>query len=133
MTLHELLTQDKTDGLQAPVDIIAAGAAGLTNTSNTDLNDFGERLASAVGGSVADLESARSVFEEVSGVLIELWAVAPPSQSAAPVVYHVYCPMVKKGWLQTSREVANPYAPYMLRCGSVKGVVAGEEPEGESK
>jgi hypothetical protein len=32
--------------------------------------------------------------------------------------------MVKKSWLQASREVANPYAPYMLRCGSVKAEYA---------
>jgi hypothetical protein len=38
----------------------------------------------------------------------------------APAVYETYCPMVNKSWLQPSREVANPYAPYMLRCGTVK-------------
>jgi hypothetical protein len=62
----------------------------------------------------------RDVFEAISDPLIELMRVAPAGDSVAPAVYETYCPMVKKSWLQPSREVANPYAPYMLRCGTVK-------------
>jgi hypothetical protein len=74
-----------------------------------------------------DLESARATFERLTTALLALLPLAPPSPQATPVVYRVHCPMVKKDWLQVERTVANPYAPYMLRCGSVQGVVAGRE------
>ncbi|MBT8208522.1 MAG: efflux RND transporter periplasmic adaptor subunit, partial [Acidimicrobiia bacterium] len=133
VSFHDLLTKDETDGLRRALEVIAGGAAVFSSAADPDLKAFGERLTTATHGSVDDLESARAVFEQVSTVLMELWAVAPPSTSVAPVVYQVYCPMVKKSWLQTDREVANPYAPYMLRCGSIKGVVAGTAPGGESR
>ncbi|MCH7846717.1 MAG: DUF3347 domain-containing protein, partial [Planctomycetes bacterium] len=73
-----------------------------------------------------DIDALRGVFERVSEALMQLAAVAGPSEAAAPTLYQVYCPMVKKNWLQATDEVANPYAPYMLRCATVKGTITAD-------
>ena len=59
--------------------------------------------------------------------MVDLAKIAPPSDGAAPKLYEVYCPMAKASWLQTSKEVANPYlGKAMNTCGEVRGKVKGE-------
>ena len=56
-----------------------------------------------------DLDEVRDVFETVSDALIALDAGRPGQRSeVAPAVYQVYCPMVKKSWLQPSRRSPTP-------------------------
>ncbi len=62
------------------------------------------------------LKEAREVFGELSRLMVQWREMS--SATAKPNV--VYCPMVKKPWLQESDQVANPYfGSKMLRCGTI--------------
>jgi hypothetical protein len=132
LVIQETLTRDETKETGPRLQAIRESAASLSNTTNEQVAGPAERIAQAVTGQPDDLDALRDVFEAISNPLIELMRVAPAGESVAPAVYETYCPMVKKSWLQPSREVANPYAPYMLRCGTVKAEYksrpTGEDP-----
>jgi multidrug efflux pump subunit AcrA (membrane-fusion protein) len=132
LVIQETLTRDETKGTASRLQVIRADAALLSQTTDESVAGPAERIARAATGQPDDLDALRDVFEAISNPLIELMRVAPAGESVAPAVYETYCPMVKKSWLQPSREVANPYAPYMLRCGTVKAEYksrpAGEDP-----
>lgn len=60
------------------------------------------------------IAAARKEFETMSERALKLAA----GQAG---YYHVNCPMLKKDWVQTSKEVSNPYGgKEMLTCGAVK-------------
>lgn len=64
-----------------------------------------------------DIKAARKEFKTLSKKAIEL-------AKGREGFYLMHCPMVKGGggdWLQTSKEVANPYfGASMLNCGGIK-------------
>ena len=120
LVIQETLTRDETKGTALQLQAIRESASSLSSATNEQVAGPAERIAQAASGQPDDLDALRDVFEAISNPLIELMRVAPAGDSVAPAVYETYCPMVKKSWLQPSREVANPYAPYMLRCGTVK-------------
>ena len=63
----------------------------------------------------ADIKAARAAFGDLSDVVLA-WAGEGTGGKGVRVAY---CPMVKKSWLQTGGEIANPYyGSGMLRCGS---------------
>jgi RND family efflux transporter MFP subunit len=132
LVIQDTLTRDKTEGTAPRLQAIREAASALSSATNERVAGPAERIARAATGQPEDLDALRDVFEAISNPLIELMRVAPASASVAPAVYETYCPMVKKSWLQPSNEVANPYAPYMLRCGTVKAEFksrsAGEGP-----
>jgi hypothetical protein len=68
-----------------------------------------------------DLAGFRDAFGRLSPAVIELVKRIPPTAAAAESLYAVHCPMVKKDWLQTGKEIRNPYDPNMLSCGVLKG------------
>ncbi len=127
--LSDLLIRDEFDGAAAHLKTIGRVGAELASEADERVRSPAARLEAAGDMAATDLESARAAYEAVSMALLELAPVAPPDASATPVLYHVYCPMVKKSWLQTVREVSNPYAPYMLRCGRVERTVASRAAE----
>lgn len=90
----------------------AALAADDLNSAKSAAADLGEE-----GSGVAKsdkLAAARTEFEKLSNRAIGLSA----GQSG---YYVVNCPMVKKDWVQTSKEISNPYAgKSMSTCGVVK-------------
>jgi len=62
------------------------------------------------------LEEAREAFGELSRPMVQWREMA--SGTDKPKV--VFCPMVKKPWLQESDQVANPYlGSKMLKCGNI--------------
>jgi hypothetical protein len=64
------------------------------------------------------LKAAREAFKPLSKSLIKYLA----DNKAGKGTYHeAYCPMVKSSWLQTEKEVRNPfYGKSMLTCGELK-------------
>jgi multidrug efflux pump subunit AcrA (membrane-fusion protein) len=130
LVIQETLTRDETKGAAPRLQSIHDAAMSLSSATDEQVAGPAERIARAVTGQPEDLGALRDVFEAISNPLIELMRVAPASDTVAPAVYETYCPMVKKSWLQPSREVANPYAPYMLRCGTVKAEFKSQ-PTGE--
>lgn len=68
-----------------------------------------QKLASA-----ADLGTARAAFAALSGHAITL-------AHTTTGYYVIHCPMAKKDWVQTSKEVSNPYeGKEMATCGVVR-------------
>src|SRR5215210_187478 len=69
------------------------------------------------GAGVAKSDSLKSAREEFSGLSTRAIGLAKGQNG----YYVVNCPMVKKDWLQTSKQISNPYAgKEMLTCGVVK-------------
>ncbi len=69
------------------------------------------RLATAT-----TLEQAREAFGELSRLMAG-WLERVSGHDKLNVVY---CPMVKKPWLQQAGQIANPYlGSKMLRCGTI--------------
>ena len=65
-----------------------------------------------------DLKAAREAFKPLSASLIKYLA----DNKAGKGAYHeAYCPMAKASWLQTSKDITNPYmGKAMLTCGVLK-------------
>ncbi len=65
-----------------------------------------------------DLQAARKAFKPLSASLIKYLA----SHNAAKGSYHVvYCPMAEASWIQTGKEVRNPYlGKEMIDCGEFR-------------
>ena len=61
------------------------------------------------------LERARAEFARISEIAIKLTA-------GQPGYYTVHCPMLNKDWVQTSKQIGNPYTgKRMPECGTIKG------------
>ena len=70
----------------------------------------------AQGLEVGDVKKARAGFGRLSAELVNLVEKLPQEGDA----YVLYCDMAKKGWLQDSARVLNPYyGASMLACGRV--------------
>ena len=65
-----------------------------------------------------DIKAAREAFKPLSASLVKYLA----DNKAGKGTYHeAYCPMAKASWLQTEKEVRNPYyGKSMLDCGELK-------------
>ncbi|MEE8154172.1 MAG: efflux RND transporter periplasmic adaptor subunit, partial [Phycisphaerales bacterium] len=126
LSIHERLTRDETTRITANLGVIHEAAMVLANVEDESVSGAANTIMEAANEPAEEIDAIRGVFERVSEALMELAAVAGPSESAAPTLYLVYCPMVKKNWLQATDVVANPYAPSMLRCGTVKGTISAD-------
>lgn len=106
------LADDKAD-LKADADLVAAAAA--------QLGVAGEPVASAARelSGAQTLASARDAFGRLSDALIAYAASAKAGLGDQAVT--VYCPMVRKSWVQQGEQVRNPYfGKGMLGCGEIK-------------
>lgn len=66
-------------------------------------------------GKAGDLETARAEFGLLSDALV---SELDRRRASVPGVETMYCPMVKKSWLQRGTAIQNPYyGPAMLTCG----------------
>ena len=115
--IHESLTQDSTDGINKA----AASIKGQLSNIQTDSAEV-QKLVSEIGKAAVkiqdkSLESSRETFFELSRpILIYL----NKHHSDKSKYSRFYCSMVNKAWVQSYREVANPYhGSSMLRCGEL--------------
>jgi len=93
---------------------------GLSSAIDERVGDLGDRIGRAAHEEAPTLELMRQRLQAVSPAVIELIAIAPPTDPATPSIREAYCPMVKASWLQTGETIANPYmGRAMLDCGSV--------------
>ncbi len=91
----------------------AKAAAATLQKAATDASDTA--LATAAGKIAAadTLDAARAAFKEASAEVITL-------TGDAAGYYHMYCPMAKADWVQTSKDVSNPYlGAKMPHCGTI--------------
>jgi hypothetical protein len=111
--IQSQLTSDTTDGIKDDAALIAKGAQ--------ELGDAGKSIAKAAGalGESPSLESARTAFAKLSDAVI---AYADSAKvNAGADVNTMYCPMVKKSWMQKGEKVRNPYlGKSMPDCGEKK-------------
>ena len=77
-----------------------------------------------------DLKSARGGFGDLSDTMI---AYLKASGAKTNPPYQVYCPMVKKNWLQPDKAIHNPYyGKEMPTCGQlVNAGKTAEQPMGQ--
>ncbi len=126
--IRQALLHDTTKDIAAHAKAIAAEAAALSarfdvarasvpaekQVECTALLPEVERTANALADA-ADLESARAAFGDLSKPMVRYREMAGGER---PMV--VYCPMVKKSWLQPDGDIGNPYfGQKMARCGEV--------------
>ena len=111
--IQTTLTSDSTDGIKGDAVLIAKGAQ--------ELGDAGKSIAMAADtlGAAPSLTEAREAFSKLSEAVIA-YADRVKAQPASDV-HTMYCPMVKKSWLQKGDKVQNPYAgKAMSDCGEKK-------------
>lgn len=111
--IQSQLTSDSTDGIKSDAALIAKGAQ--------ELGDAGKGIATAADtlGTASSLPEARDAFAKLSDAVI---AYADQVKvDTGSDVHAMYCPMVKKSWLQKGEKVKNPYGGKgMLDCGEKK-------------
>ncbi|HTV42736.1 MAG TPA: DUF3347 domain-containing protein [Candidatus Sulfotelmatobacter sp.] len=107
------LANDSLDGVPEEANTIAKAVQSdkmkmLPDTVATEA----QTLAKAT-----DLKSARAAFKPLSDSLIKYLA----DHDAKNAYIEVYCPMAKASWLQTNKDISNPYLGQdMPTCGVIK-------------
>jgi hypothetical protein len=80
-----------------------------------------ETIATMTGKPIAE---QREQFKSLSVRAIEFLRANPPDKT---VLFVAHCPMVKADWLQTTKEISNPYyGQQMARCGEVTGSIQSQ-------
>jgi hypothetical protein len=122
--------------VQSVLDHYLKIQAELTKDSIKEVDEHANAIAKAVKGDdmkmlppdvakqaetlaqAGDLKAAREAFKPLSKSLIKYLA----DNKAGVGTYHeAYCPMVKASWLQTGKEIKNPYmGKEMPTCGELK-------------
>jgi Cu(I)/Ag(I) efflux system membrane fusion protein len=140
-TLSSVAAEEKADGaLMEPVksvyDNYMAIQKELAKDSLKGVSEHASAIAKAVRGDemkmlpmdvakqadgvakAEDLRTAREAFKGLSGSLVKYLA----DHKAGKGLYHeVYCPMARASWLQTEKNIKNPYmGTAMLTCGELK-------------
>ena len=108
------LAKDSVKGLDEHANAIAKAVKGDDmKMLSPEVAKQAETLAKA-----KDLKAAREAFKPLSSSLIKYLA----DNKAGKGTYHeAYCPMVKASWLQTGKDITNPYmGKSMLDCGVLK-------------
>jgi Protein of unknown function (DUF3347) len=107
------LADDKADTVKADAEALATNAAAL-GTAGEALSAAARDLSAASG-----IAAVRDAFGKVSDALI---AYADGASAAVGAdTARVYCPMIRKSWLQQGDAVRNPYfGKGMLGCGTIK-------------
>lgn len=113
LTIQVALAKDSLTGVAENAGAIAKAVQGddmkmLPVAVATEA----ETLAKA-----SDLKAARAAFQPLSDSLIKYLA----DHNAKDAYVQVYCPMARASWLQTDKNVNNPYlGQEMPTCGQIK-------------
>lgn len=108
------LTKDSIKGVDEHANAIAKAVKGDDmKMLSPDVAIQAEMLAQA-----KDIKAVREAFKPLSKSLIKYLT----DNKAGKGTYHeAYCPMVKASWLQTGKDIKNPYmGKEMLTCGELK-------------
>ena len=108
------LAKDSVKGLDEHANAIAKAVKGDDmKMLSPDVAKQAETLAKA-----KDLKAARDAFKPLSTSLVKYLA---DNKAGKGTYLEAYCPMVKASWLQTSKDITNPYmGKSMLTCGVLK-------------
>jgi Cu(I)/Ag(I) efflux system membrane fusion protein len=114
LAIQASLAGDSIQGLDEHAKAIATAVKGdAAKMLPPDVAAQAETLAQA-----KDITAARAAFKPLSASLIKYMA----EEKAGKGLYHeVYCPMAEASWLQTGKDIRNPYyGKEMLDCGELK-------------
>ena len=114
LLIQRELAKDSIKGVDANATAISkAVSADDMKMLPADVAKQADALAKAT-----DIKSARQAFKPLSASLVKYLA----TNKAGKDTYHeAYCPMMKASWLQTEKEIRNPYyGKSMLDCGEFK-------------
>ena len=113
--IQSALVDDRLDTLKADATAVAKEAGGLGEAGKPI------EAAATLLTEATDLGAARMAFGKLSDAVIayaDQTGTSPGSDVAT-----MYCPMVKKSWLQKGEQVRNPYyGKAMPGCGEKKKV-----------
>ena len=114
LKIQAALAKDSMTGVPAPAKAIAAAVKGDKMKMLPDeVAAEAEALANA-----KDVSSAREAFKPLSKSLIKYLADHKVQSGS---YNEVYCPMANANWLQTGKQVSNPYlGKSMPSCGEIK-------------
>ena len=114
LAIQKELTKDSIKGVDQHAAAISKAVKGDDmKMLPPDVAAEADTLAKA-----KDIKAAREAFKPLSTSLVKYLA----DNKAGKGTYHeAYCPMAKASWLQTEKEVRNPYyGKEMLDCGELK-------------
>lgn len=115
--IHNSLTDDTTVGVDSAAQSIVKIVDGISTTDAKVLGLTSNVSKSAQDIQGKDLEMARSRFFELSKPLL---AYVYQFYSGEREYFRFYCDMAKKGWVQDTKELRNPYyGSSMLTCGEL--------------
>ena len=121
LELNRLLVADKFEGVPERLAEVRTAAEALADSGDTQVKDKARAVAERAGAKVGNVKEAREALKGVSEAVVELVKAAPPDDPGLAPLYVAYCPMAKARWLQTSKELANPYmGQEMPKCGEIK-------------
>lgn len=119
--LQQQLADDKADGLGAQFAKLREAAQPLAESDDAKLKEQARTIVEHAKKAPENLKEARASFKPLSSAVIGLVKLDPATAAAAPALYEATCPMAKANWLQTSKDVANPYMGQAMRgCGSIE-------------
>ncbi|MFH1538784.1 MAG: DUF3347 domain-containing protein [bacterium] len=140
--IHEALSGDTVKGVRGEAKSIIKSVDSALKLAKKDEKKNKELIAALGDVKTAaekldakklDLKTARENFGPLSDAFIGLIREHFPDKLGKKY-YTFYCPMVKRYWLQTSKETLNPYyGKEMLGCGKIvkeKGEKESEHSEG---
>ena len=111
-----------------PVDLSALERAlgALAEAASGPTRELALRARGALDGLAAGIGDAeREALRQLYDPLVSLADRSPPSTAVAHHLYVVHCPMAPGSWLQTDREVKNPYYTRAMKaCGEVVRTIA---------
>lgn len=113
LRVQTALATDTTTGVADAAKAIETAAQSL-GADASPVVDGAKKL-----GAAKTIGDARGAFGELSEALV---AYTTKTKTDLPADLHLaFCPMNNKPWLQTEKEIKNPYyGSAMLTCGSFK-------------
>lgn len=125
LAIQDALTRDKLDQATERLAAIRGSASLLAAEGPAELGPLAKAVEQAAAIDTQKIDAFRDAFGPLSDAVIALVSKASPSKAVAETIYVTHCPMVNKDWLQTTDTIRNPYATYMLNCGSIERAIAG--------
>ena len=114
LKIQKALVKDSLEGVPENARAMAKAIKGDDmKMLSLEVAKQAETLADA-----KDLKAAREAFKPLSKSLIKYLA---DNKAGAGTYHEAYCPMVKASWLQSGKEIRNPYmGKEMPGCGELK-------------
>lgn len=101
-------------------DVNAGSLSGSENKAFSKARNGIETAAGQISSS-HDVAVQRNAFSVLSDVF---YTLAKEADLSVSPVYRQYCPMQKKYWLSSEKEIRNPYyGSTMLTCGNVTEII----------